>query len=184
MVISMKTDCLLALERFFSTAIPDHGYTLFSCHEIPELLPGEEQLSEQWAKFELLTRADWAEVHASIDAIRSGCLLVYGMRMAFLSVRANKEAGIWHGLMGIVLGNDIFDYRAVLSVATLLYEGALRLEANPEGLFQRAVAHASPKRRELLEGFETGPNFTKSIESKGFVCFGSGKQFTYKMARV
>jgi len=179
MVISMKADCLKTLDEFYSMAKTIDAYTIFSCHEIHQILSAEAQLSERWVDFETLSSRDWDDIRASVDEVCSGYLLVYGMRMAFLSVRAKKQIGIWHGLMGIVI-DDILDYRDVLSVGTLLYDAALRLEAKPEVLFQRGVKYASPKRRQLLEAFLSGPEFTKSIRSKGFEAVGSGLEFVYK----
>src|SRR5262249_23317668 len=164
----MKDKCLLALDAFFSVVRTIGDYTLFSCHKIKDYLDVEEQLSNKWTEFESLTTSDWNDISASIDEIKSGCLLVYGMRMAFLSVRSRKPLGVWHGLMGLVLDNDILDYRDVLRVATLLYDAATRLGASPEELFQRAIIHATSRRCELLKGFLTAPDFTKSIRSKGF----------------
>jgi hypothetical protein len=176
----MKADCLKTLDEFYSTAKTIDTYTIFSCHEIHQILSVEAQLSERWVDFETLSSRDWDDIRASVDEACSGYLLVYGMRMAFLSVRAKKQIGIWHGVMGIVVDGDILDYRDVLSVATLLYDAALRLEANPAVLFQRGLRHATPKRRELLESFLSGPDFTKSIRSKGFEAIGSGQDFVYK----
>lgn len=179
----MKADCVKTLDEFYSTAKTIDAYTVFSCHEIGQVLSAETHLSERWVDFEKLSSRDWADIRASVDEVCAGYLLVYGMRMAFLSVRANEQIGIWHGLMGIVL-DDILDYRDVLSVATLLYDAALRLEASYEVLFQRGLKYASPKRRQLLEEFLNGPEFTKSIRSKGFEAVGSGPQFVYKCSTV
>lgn len=176
----MIDECLLVLEKFYSKANAIDEYTLKSCHKIRHILDFEEQLSNRWTDFELLTGADWIDIRASIDQLLAGNLLVYGMRMAFLSVRSKKELGIWHGLMALVLDNDLLDYRDVLTIATLLYDGATLLGVCPDGLFQRAMLHATTRRSELLKGYLTAPSFTKSVESKGFERRGSGQDFVYE----
>ncbi|MCL6508392.1 MAG: hypothetical protein K6T59_15360 [Bryobacteraceae bacterium] len=176
----MKADCLKTLDEFFSMAKTIDAYTIFSCHKISKILSTEAQLSERWGDFETLSSQEWDDIRASVDDVCAGYLLVYGMRMAFLSVRAKKQIGIWYGVMGIVVDDDILDYRDVLSVATLLYDGALRLEANPAVLFHRGLRHATRKRRELLESFVSAPAFTKLIRSKGFEAIGSGQDFAYR----
>lgn len=177
----MKDECLLVLDAFLKIVSDLEDYTLFSCHRITGILDAEERLSNKWTEFELLNTTDWNDIRSLIDEHASGKLLAYGMRMAFLAVRHRKQVGVWHGLMGLVVDNDILDYRDVLTVATLLYDAATRLEASPEVMFQRAIVRAAPRRAKLLKGYLVAPDFTKSVQSMGFEAADTESGFVYKM---
>jgi hypothetical protein len=176
----MKNECMLVLDAFFSSMRKAQDYTVFACDKQTTILEAEDRLSEKWTGFESLSTDDWREIRSVIDLTGAGLLLVYAMRMSIFAVREKSVAKIWYGLMGIVLDNDVLDYRDVLSIATLLYDAAVRLQVPAEDLFHRASTHATPQRARLLDGFVRAPAFTKSIRSKGFEAVYTDDGFVYR----
>jgi hypothetical protein len=175
----MLANCLLVLDGL-KQLLTNNRYTIFDCHQVRGILEPEARLSEAWGEFELLTSHEWSEIRTSIDQHLAGMLLVYGMRMATLSVREGNPIRVSHGLMALVLDQDLLDQRDVLCDAALLYDASTRLNVSPEALFRRSANYASSQRSSLLLQYLTAPDYMKSAESMGFDVVTTEEGFTYK----
>ena len=172
--------CKSALNDFAaSTALAN--YNVSNCHKLPLPLDAEVRLSNAWEAFEALSEEECKAVRAGIVLEVAARLLTYGMRMAMYAVRTAKVEHIEHGLMGLVMDEDLLDDRFVLMIASVLYDAAVRIGVNPADLFQRTVRFATTNRSDLLLGYLAGPDYMKSVNSMGFEIVGTPKEFVYQV---
>ena len=163
------------------SAIASTPYTMFNAGTIEGSLSFEEGLSRTWSEFRELGATAWHELRSRVDASLAGLLLVYSMRMSILAVRHREKHRLYDAAMGLVIDNDLLDYRDVLTVACLIYDAATRIGIDPSMPIRDAMTHATLARRNLLEGYLTGPSYTKSITSMGFEALKTKHGFTYQM---
>lgn len=175
-----KDECMSALDGFLTWATSMRGYSVFRCHTFKVESEAEKLLASSLTKCESLTGAEFDEIRTIVDEARLGRLITYGMRMATFAVRQDDPLGIWHGLMGLVLENSRADYRDIIIVASLLYDAAGRVNANPDELFDRAITHATVQRGQLLKSYLGGPGYNKFIASMGFEAAIVDGEFVYR----
>jgi len=156
-------------------------YTMFSCHEIQGILDFEQQLSSTWDDFEALVSVEWGDIRSFVDPRLAGTLLVYSMRMSMLVVRNRDKRRLRDAVMGLVVDKDLLDYRDLLTIASLAYDAALRIGADPKTYFRRAIRYATADRRQLLETYLDSPSHMKSIESMGCEAVESEFGFVYRL---
>ena len=162
-------------------AVAENPYTMFSCHEIERVFDFEEHLSRTWEEFRSLSSADWDEIRSLVDVTLAGTLLSYSMRMAILAVRGRDVRRLRDAVMGLVVDNDLVDFRDLVTHACLVYDAAKRTGVDPESLFRAAMRYAIAGRRRLLEDYLAGPSYNKSIQSMGFDAVETKHGFAYQM---
>ena len=169
--------------RALRESLIEDCYNIFFYHEVEGTLDFEEELSRNWDEFESLASAEWAEIRSIVDASLAGTLLIYSMRMSTLAVRGGNPRRLRDAVMGLVVDTDLLDSRDIIVAATLAYDAATRIGADPEQLLRASMKYATPARKNLLDEYLRGPSFTKSIRSMGFDAVETELGFVYSKRR-
>lgn len=163
----------------FDEALSEVRYSLFTANEIGRMLTCENELSTIWEDFTSLSDRELLELRSRVDLELASLLLTYAGRNAILAVRDHDKQRLRDAAMALTVDADRLDYRDILVTATLVYDAATRIGEDPEMIFRQTLTYATPDRKRLISEWLRAPEFTKSIQSKGFDAIGVGERFTY-----
>lgn len=115
--------------------------------------PQDAQIGDLLEAWSRLGKKERAESCQSLSYHQSLVLLGYSERAASLAVRQNRAHLIFLGLLALGVDDWRFDYRDNLVRVALHYDAALRLDVNPQAVFERAASLLEPTAARGLRAF-------------------------------
>ncbi len=106
----------------------------------------------------------------------SWLLLAFAERMSILAVREISTERISDGLLAIVLENFSHDDREDMLILSLLHHSALKINADPLYIFDKAAEISTPECADILKNFARKP---KHIYTMGYIEVTTQDGFSY-----
>jgi hypothetical protein len=104
------------------------------------------------------------------DTQASNALQAFVLRAATQGVRQNSSEMIFKGLMALVIEDERRDYRESIMLSTVIINAAVRVDADPVELFDRASVYATPSMAEALVEYLDDYRRTKNNGLMGHRC--------------
>lgn len=182
---SVENKLLHALDLFFRERAAYHRYT---CNGDPPMLTAAEiVLLEAIERCASLLADDVSLVRSrflgsetrSINIRRAYLLTFFAVRMAVYGVRSQNAQVVELGLLGLVLDDNLVDYREVLKALVIIEDCAKRLGLDLGTILGRYLHLASAKRRETIEEYLSRTPEWRGLRIMGIIAKGSDANLTY-----
>ena len=158
---------LLTLLNSFDESVQFEEYNMFNCSNVGPITDVEIRLSESLATANPIAEDDLNAIRDRIDLDLGAKLIAFSLRMASAAVKQESHDFITAGAAALTLDNDEIDDRDIYVVMAVLHDAGSRLDLAMEDVFRLAATHATSRRQAVLNGFNSGPDYMKSLSSMG-----------------
>ncbi len=131
----------------------------------------------------LFTQASYAEREAilkKIDANIAGALMAFGSRMAVWGARLNSRELLLKGLIALVIDDGNYDIRDTIDVMPLLYHSAVKINVDPQSLFNEAAHFFPTQAARILREFPRRKPEDRSLQAFYYVEVDTPEGLDYK----
>jgi hypothetical protein len=128
------------------------------------------------------TRHDVHPIANRLTMKQIDLLGAFAIRMATLAVRRNLSHVLVAGAFGIVIDEDVDDWRDILLVMAVIEDSASRLGEELQTAITPALRVASEPRRKVINGYFAREAKMRGIGAMNIEALGEGDMFRYKMA--
>lgn len=146
--------------------------------EIP--LPSEQALLEAIEQSAPLGEAELLPFRKNLTIRDTYSLLIFAVRMAILAARTGAPGIFRAGLLGVVVDDEVADWRDVLTALSIIEDCASRIGLDFRSELEKALELATEGRRKTIhEGYLSRSPEMRTTRIMGFVPSGEGKSLRY-----
>ncbi|GEM_PF-6160229 len=126
------------------------------------------------------SRADLTDIASKLTMDQAYTLPAFSLRMAIYAVRTNAIQALRAGTFGLVIDNDLKDWRDVLLSLSIVEDCASRLGTDLHSVMQNAIKVATDQRRDTINAYISRPPDWRGLGIMRVEAFGDGPTLRYK----
>jgi hypothetical protein len=116
-----------------------------------------------------------------IDSVTADALMAFGWRMAVWGARLSSRELLLKGLIGLVIDGGKYDIRDTISVMPLFYHSAVKINVDPQTLFDEAAAYYPNDVARILNKFPKRKPEERSLQAFFYVEVSTPEGIDYKI---
>ncbi|MGH9754193.1 MAG: hypothetical protein ACREA2_15555 [Blastocatellia bacterium] len=133
----------------------------------------------------LFSQASPAEREAilkRIDANLARALMAFSWRMGVWGARKNSREMLLKGLIALVIDGGKFDIRDTISIMPVLYHSAVKINVDPQSLFDEAAAYYPNDVAGILSKFPKRKPQDRSLQAFDYMEVSTPEGIDYKIS--
>jgi hypothetical protein len=174
-----QVDVRIAMKQFLEWC-PHREYDFPLGGTVPILSDAEHRLVGEITMAMPIATDAVQEIRAGLSRLEAYALVIFAIRSAVAAVRCEDSVILRAGLVGIVIDDELVDWRDILRALALIESCAGRLKVEfAEAIHALSEAFATRGRRETVRGYlERTPDMRRA-EVMGYTATGEGRDFAF-----
>jgi hypothetical protein len=174
----MKRNLQEIIERIAAN-ISQYAYRRFEKKPMPCSL--DDDFHDLISLFSQASHTEREAMLSRIDADTAGALMAFSWRMAVWGARQNSRDLLLKGLIALVIDGGKYDIRDTISIMPLLYHSAIKINIDPQSLFDEAAAYYPNDVARILSKFPQRKPEDRNLQSFNYVEVATPEGIDYKI---
>jgi len=141
----------------------------------------DDDFNAMISMFSQASQTEREEMLKQIDGKTADALAAFGWRMAVWGARLNSRELLLKGLIALVMDGGKMDIRDTINVMPVLYHSAVKINVDPQTLFDEAAAYYPNDAARILNKFPKRKPEERSLQAFFYVEVSTPEGIDYKI---